>query len=122
MAHWWRRDAFFMRYMAREATAPFVALYALVLLAGLVQLARGREAYESFLAALGSPASIALHGILAAAFVYHTITWFQIMPKTLPPILWAGKRVTAAMITGGGIAVAALASLALWAALWWAVR
>jgi fumarate reductase subunit C len=57
-----------------------------------------------------------------AALAYHTITRFQIMPKTLPPIMLAGKRVTPAMITGGGIAAATAASLALWAALWWAVR
>ena len=29
MQGWWRRNPYFIRYMAREATAPFVAVYAL---------------------------------------------------------------------------------------------
>ena len=37
MDGWWRRDPFFMRYMAREATALIVALYAVVLLVGVVR-------------------------------------------------------------------------------------
>ena len=37
MAGWWRRNPFFVRYMMRELTAPFVAIYALILLIGLVR-------------------------------------------------------------------------------------
>ena len=38
MDGWWRRDPFFVRYMAREATAVFVVVYALILLAGVIRL------------------------------------------------------------------------------------
>ena len=31
MQGWWRRDAFFVRYMVREATAVAVLVYAIVL-------------------------------------------------------------------------------------------
>jgi hypothetical protein len=41
MTGWWKRDPFFVRYMAREATAIFVYLYAIVLVAGLSALANG---------------------------------------------------------------------------------
>jgi fumarate reductase subunit C len=114
MDGWWRRDPFFMRYMAREATAPFVAAYALVLLVGLVALARGEEAYDDWLDALASPLSIAAHALLVAAFVYHTVTWFQIMPKTMPPVMVGGRRLAAGAITAGGIA----AALAVWIVVW----
>jgi len=113
MTAWWRRDPFFMHYMAREATAPFVALYALVLLAGLVHLAQGEAAFNAFLAALASPLSLASHALLLAVFVYHTFTWFRIMPKTMPPVVVAGKRVPAAAITGAGLAAAAAAWIAI---------
>lgn len=42
MDGWWKRDPYFIRYMAREVTAIFVALYAIVLLFGVVRLGRGR--------------------------------------------------------------------------------
>ena len=114
MDGWWRRDPFFIRYMAREATAPFVALYAIVLLAGIVSLAYGADAYEDWLEALASPGWIAAHAILVAIFAYHTYTWFQIMPKTMPPVVVRGRRLAPEAITFAGIAAAVLASLALW--------
>lgn len=114
MDGWWRRDPFFMRYMAREATAPFVAAYALVLLSGVIALARGEGAYDDWLDGLASPLSVAAHALLVAVFLYHTVTWFQIMPKTMPPVVVNGRRVPAWAITLGGIVAAAAASLVVW--------
>ena len=117
MAGWWRRDPFFIRYMAREATALFVVAYALILLATLANLARGRAAFEAWLELLRSPASLAIHAVLLAAFLWHTVTWFLIMPKTMPPVAVAGKRVAAGLITAAGLAAAAVASLLVFFAL-----
>jgi fumarate reductase subunit C len=114
MSGWWRRDPFFMRYMAREATAPFVAVYAIVLLVGIVSLARGADAYEAWLEALRSPGWIVAHALLVAIFAYHSYTWFQIMPKTMPPVVVGGRRLAPEVITFAGIAAAVLSSLALW--------
>lgn len=114
MDGWWRRDPFFIRYMAREATAPFVAAYAIVLLAGIVSLAYGADAYEDWLEALGSPGWIVAHVILVAVFAYHTYTWFQIMPKTMPPVVVRGRKLAPEAITFAGITAAVIASLALW--------
>ena len=122
MGAWWRRDAFFMRYMAREATAPFVAAYAFVLLVGIVRLAQGESAFEGWVAALRSPASIAAHAILVVIFAYHAYTWFQIMPKTMPPVVVAGRKLAPAAITAAGIAAAIAASLGLWLCAAWIVR
>jgi fumarate reductase subunit C len=109
MGRWWMRDPFLMRYMLRELTAIFVALYALVLLAGLVLLARGPDAYGQWLAVLRSPLSIGLHVLLLVALVYHTWSWFQIMPKTMPPVRIGAKVVNANAITAAGVLAAALA-------------
>ena len=111
MDGWWRRDPFFVRYMAREATAVFVVAYAVVLLVGVLRLSQGEAAFNGWLAALRSPASVAFHVFLLAIFVYHTWSWFRIMPKTMPMILPDGKRLQPAMITGGGLAVAAVLCL-----------
>jgi succinate dehydrogenase subunit C len=122
MAGWWRRNPFFVEYMVHEATALFVAAYAAVLLVGLLRLAQGEAAWNGFLDALRTPLSIGFHVVLLAAIGYHCWTWFVIMPKTLPPILVGGRRLTPAAITGGGLAVAALASLALFGIVWGMAR
>lgn len=110
MGQWWLRDPFLVRYMLRELTAAFVALYALVLLAGLVQLARGPDAWGRWLAALRSPLSVALHAVLLAAFLYHSWSWFRIMPKTMPPLRIGTNAVSANTLTAAGVAAAVAAS------------
>ena len=113
MDGWWRRDPFFVRYMAREATAVLVAVYAFVLLVGLLCLARGEAEYNAWLDALSRPWSLALHVVLLVVFVYHTWSWFLIMPKTMPLLFAGGKKVPGAVITGAGLAVATVCCLAL---------
>ncbi len=116
MDGWWRRDPFFIRYMAREATAVFVVAYAAILLVSVVRLSRGEASYDAWMAGLGSGAMIAAYAALVAAFAYHTYTWFAIMPKTMPPIMIARKRLAPGVITASGILVSVLVSLALFAA------
>jgi fumarate reductase subunit C len=114
MDGWWRRNPWFLRYMAREATSVFVVIYALILLAGLVRLSQGEAAFGEWLAALASPWSIAFHLLLFAIFAYHTWSWFVIMPKTMPPVVVGGRALAGSTITAAGIGAAILASLALW--------
>ncbi len=118
MAGWWRKNPFFVRYMMREATALVVAAYALYLLVGLVCLSRGETAYNGWLQSLGSPGSIMLHLAALVAMLYHTWTWFEIMPKTLPPMIFNGKRVSAGVITWSGVAAAVASTLLLFAIFW----
>jgi fumarate reductase subunit C len=113
MDGWWRRDPFFLRYMAREATAVFVVIYAAILLVGVARLAEGRAAFEQWIAFLRTPGSIALHLALLAAFAYHTWSWFAIMPKTMPPVTVAGRRLSPSTITGAGVMVSVVVSVIL---------
>ena len=121
MQGWWRRDPYFMRYMLREATAVAVAVYAFVLTFGVVCLAQGEAAWNGWLAALRSPASLLLHAVLLVAMVIHAKSWFDIMPKTMPMIFIGARRLRATTITRCGWAATLLASVALFAAAWaWA--
>jgi fumarate reductase subunit C len=119
MKGWWRTDPFFMRYMAREATAFAVLAYAVILMLGAVCLAQGEAAWNGWLQALRSPWSIALHVLLLVAMVVHAQSWFEIMPKTMPMLFVNGKRVGEAAIMRTGWAAAVIASLALLALAWW---
>ncbi|HYC42252.1 MAG TPA: fumarate reductase subunit C [Noviherbaspirillum sp.] len=118
MEGWWRKNPFFVRYMARELTALVVAAYAFVLLAGLWCLASGESAYNAWLGVLRHPVSVALHAMALVAAVYHTWSWFEIMPKTMPPIVVGGKRVAARVITATGVVAAIVVTLVLFLAVW----
>jgi fumarate reductase subunit C len=118
MRGWWQRDPFFIRYMVREATAIGVAVYAIVLLVGVVRLAQGEAAWNAWLAALRSPASLVLSVVLLAAMVYHAWSWFDIMPKTMPMLFVGGRRVGAATITRTGCLAAVVASVVVLALAW----
>jgi fumarate reductase subunit C len=74
----------YLRYMAREITCLFVGAYTLLLVVGLVRLSQGQAAYEAFLEALKSPASIAFHVLALCFSIYHSATWFNLTPKALP--------------------------------------
>jgi len=117
MAGWWRRNPYFLRYMAREGSALALTAYALVLLAGLACLAQGEAAYERWRALLTTPLSIVLHLLALALVAYHALTWFQVMPKTAPRLPFAPGLITAA-----GLAASAALSLLLVAWLAWGVQ
>ena len=118
MDGWWKQNPYFIEYMIHEGTALFVAAYAFVLLFGLWRLSQGEAAWHGFVAALQSPPALLFHLLLLAMIGYHGYTWFKIMPRTLPPVIVGGKRVSAAAITAGGFAAALLASLALLGVVW----
>jgi fumarate reductase subunit C len=122
MAGWWRRDPFFVRYMWREGTALIVMLYAVVMLCGVLRLAQGEAAFNGWLEALRSPLAMALHAVMGVAMVFHATTWFEVMPKTMPALMAAGKRVSESTITRAGIAAAVLTNLGLLALVWGLAR
>ena len=118
MTGWWQRDPFFIRYMLREATALAVAVYAGVLALGLLRLAQGEAAWNAWLQALRSPASIVLHALLLLGSLIHAYSWFQIMPKTLPLLFWQGRLVPASLIQRLGWLAAVSANALLLALAW----
>jgi fumarate reductase subunit C len=111
MAGWWRRNPFFLEYMVHEGTAFFVLAYALELLAGLICLALGEAAWNSYRAFVASQPMLIINLVIFAMMLYHGYTWFKIMPRTLPPIYMGDKKVAATTITTVGIAAAVGASV-----------
>ena len=118
MDGWWKKNPFFVEYVVHESTALFVLAYAFILLVGLVRLGQGEAAWTAWLEALKSPLALACHLVLLAVITYHTITWFKIMPITLPPIVVNGKKLSPSAIVSGGLTAAALAGLGLFAVVW----
>jgi fumarate reductase subunit C len=117
MAGWWRKNPYFVRYMIREASAPLFYAYALWLLAGLVALARGSTAYSAWWAVATHPLAILLNLVLLASAIYHTWTWFSVLPKTTPDI-----DIPPPLLVGAGLAAAVILCMALFGFVWWATR
>lgn len=111
MNGWWKRDPYFKRYLAMEATSILVAVYALILLVGLFRLSQGEAAYNGWLEALKNPLSVGLHIVILLVFIYHSWSWFKIMPKTLPTFYFRGEKVPQAVITWIGVAVSMMLNL-----------
>jgi len=102
MQGWWRRNPYFVRYMIRESSSVFLAIYAVILLVGLLRLTQGAAAYDGWLAALASPGSIVFHWLALLTVGYHAYTWWQVAPKTAPDIRIGGRPLPELVITGGG--------------------
>jgi fumarate reductase subunit C len=116
-AGWWHTNPYFVRYMIREGSAVLLTAYALVLLVGLYRLAQGEAAFEAWRAGLSSPLAIVLHLVAVAVVGYHSVTWFQVMPKTAPQL-----PVDPRLITGAGLAAAVGASVFVVGLLVWVMR
>ena len=77
---------------ARAASVALAGLaFAVILLAGLVALVAGPEAWAGFLGLLSHPLMIGLSGALLLAALYNSVTWFLVAPKAMPPI-FVGTR------------------------------
>ncbi len=118
MTRWYTRNPVFVWYILRELTAVLLAIYALVLLAGLVALAGGAESYAGWLAFLSSPLSIALHVVVLAAALYNAYSWFKVSPKAMPPVYIGAGKLPDALIIGGQYAAAIVLSLVILVVAW----
>jgi fumarate reductase subunit C len=103
MDGWWRRNPYFVRYMIREASSVFLAIYTIILLVGLLRLSQGAAAWEAWRAALTSFPSLVFHWLALLTVGYHAYTWWKVAPKTAPDIRIAGRPLPECAITGGGL-------------------
>jgi len=81
---WWLRRRRTLFYMMRELTSFFIGLYSALLALGLVQLARGSQAWESFIALITSRGGVIFQLLCFAFALFHTVTWFAVTPKAVP--------------------------------------
>jgi fumarate reductase subunit C len=119
MEGWWRKNPFFVWYMIRESSSVFLAIYAVILLVGLLRLTQGEAAYEAWRATLTSPISILFHWLALLTVGYHAYTWWKVAPKTAPDILIAGRPIPELVITGGGFLATIGASILVYIIVRW---
>ena len=97
-------------HMAQEVSCIFIGLYAVLLLLGVRAIAHGPEAYQAFLAGLGSPAVLLLQWITLGFAVFHSVSWFGVTHKAMP-IQIGEEFLPGSVIVGGHYAAWAVVSL-----------
>ena len=78
-ANWWLKNPRYFKFMVRELTAVFAALWVLLFLTQIPLMVGGPEAHSRWLATVRSPGWI-LFSLVSLAFVlFHAWTWFEVM-------------------------------------------
>jgi len=110
--YWWAHKPY-LAYTLRELSGVAVALYGAILLAGLVCLWRGPAAFGAYRQALASNWSLLVHLVLLAVVLWHVVSWFQILPKTMPKLILRGRVVPPRQVTASGLLFALVCSAGL---------
>lgn len=78
--------------MLREISSIFLALFAVLYLLQLALLIAGPDLYQRYLGLMVTPGWIALHVVILAFAVIHTLTWLCSIP-VVQPVRIRGKEV-----------------------------
>lgn len=97
-ANWWIQNPWFIRYMLREATSILVLLFCLQLFLAVRAIATSQSHWTDFLTWLQSPVSMIFHGVCLLAALLHTISWFNLAPKTMD-IRIRGRKIDDSLVT-----------------------
>jgi fumarate reductase subunit C len=119
MKGWWLKHPYYIKYMIRESSALFVALYSGILLHGLWCLTKGQSEYEAWLEGLTNPLYIVFHFVAMLLALYHTYTWFMVSPKVVPHIYIGTDRIPDFYISAVQYVIGAVCYLALFVLVVW---
>lgn len=109
---WWLRNPRYLMFQLRELGGVVSALYGLVLLTMLAQLAAGEAAYTAFLTTMRTPPVLYLNVVLFALVLWHALSWFMLIGKAQPiqltraPLPWKvvfGINVVLWLIVSGAV-------------------
>ena len=108
---WWLKKPVYFLFILRELTSVFISAYLVLFLLLLYKLSVGREAYETHLQFLATPGMVAFHVLALVAALYHTVTWFNLVPNII--VVRVGEiRFPASLVSGahfvGWIVISAL--------------
>jgi fumarate reductase subunit C len=109
--YWWLGQWQYLKFILRELSSVFVAVFVVITLFQLRALRNGPEAYTRFQHWLQTPLAIALNTVSFFFVVFHTITWFNLAPSAMP-IRLRGKRIPDRMMAAPNYAVWAVVSFA----------
>ncbi|OLC85510.1 MAG: hypothetical protein AUH88_06410 [Acidobacteria bacterium 13_1_40CM_4_61_5] len=101
--YWWLHQWSYLKFVLRELSSIFVALFVVITLLQLRALSHGPQAYADFQKWMKSPAVIALNAVSFVFVLFHVVTWFHLAPRAMA-VRFAGKRVPELLIVGANYA------------------
>ena len=111
--YWWVGQRQYLKFILRELSSVFVAVFVVITLLQLRALRAGPEAYARFQHLMQSPTLIILCVISFFFVVFHTITWFNLAPRAmalriegrrLPDFLVAAPNYILWLLVSAGVA------------------
>lgn len=90
--YWWLWRWPYLKFILREISSVFVALFVAMTLLQIRAVAQGPQAYAEFQECLKTPLLIALNGVSFFFVLFHTITWFNLAPRAMA-VRVRGKRI-----------------------------
>ena len=109
--YWWLGEWRYLRFILRELSSVFVAVFVIVTLLGLRALRNGPEAYARFMHRFENPAAIALSTISFFFVLFHSITWFNLAPSAMA-IRFRGRRLPNIVVAAPNYVLWLVASVA----------
>jgi fumarate reductase subunit C len=95
--YWWLWSWPYTKFVLREMSSIFVALFVVITLFQIRALGQGPEAYARFEAQLSSRLFVLLNLVVFMFVLLHAITWFNLAPKAIV-VRVGGKRVSGFLI------------------------
>ena len=86
-----------MKFIVRELSSVFVALFVVLTLLQVWALSHGPQAYQAFQERLQTPPVLVLNIIGLFFVLFHAITWFNLTPRAMVVRL-RGKKLPDVMI------------------------
>jgi len=112
--YWWLEQRQYLKFILRELSSVFVAIFVVETLFQLQALKAGPESYAEFQQFSQSPAVIIVNIIALLFVVFHSITWFNLAPSAMP-IRLRGRRVPAYLVAAPSYVMwAAISVLVAW--------
>ena len=108
--YWWLGQRQYLKFVLRELSSVFVAVFVVITLLQLRALRAGPEAYARFQHMMQSPVLIALCAISLFFVVFHTITWFNLAPSAMA-VRVRGKRLPDLLVAAPNYAIWLVASV-----------
>ena len=82
--YWWLGEWHYLKFILRELSSVFVAVFVIETLFMLNALRNGPEAYAHFQQCMRNPLLIVLNVVSFFFVVFHAITWFNLAPSAMP--------------------------------------
>ena len=116
---WWMHNYHLVLFMIRELTSVVAAGYAVLLLIIAYKAFRGSSEFDAFYkGVLLQPWMIALQLVAFVFVVFHSITWFNLLPQIM--VVWRGEeKVSPVLIAGANYALWLLVSILVVLAVFW---